>query len=240
MLILNRMPKRHNIAVQPQQHLENRIAVHFKDAQLLTRALTHCSYSTSHMERLEFLGDAVLGLVIAEYLHDLFPNEEEGQLSRLRAGLVRKESLYKVAKIWHLETYLYVGDGERSKQGVKSTSIVANAVEAVIGAVFKDAGWSVARILILEAWKPLLKAMDISDTRDAKSQLQEYTQGKGWGLPEYKTKDLGVACHPRFEAECWVLQKKYALGKGERKKNAELEAAEKTLLLLKENTGEGE
>jgi len=218
--------------MRQQQAFEKRIETHFADPELLTRALTHCSHSTAHMERLEFLGDAVLGLVIAEHLHDLFPDEAEGQLSRLRAGLVRKESLYKVAQNWNLEIYLHVGDGERSVQGVKSSSIVANAVEAVIGAVFKDAGWFAARDLILKAWQPLLQKMDISDARDAKSHLQEYTQGKGWGLPEYKVCDLGVDHKPRFKAECCIKNKLCGTGVGERKKLAELEAAQQTLASL--------
>jgi len=224
------MLKPHKIMVKSQQTLEQCIDVHFTDADLLTRALTHCSYSVTHMERLEFLGDAVLGLVIAEYLHDLFPDEAEGQLSRLRAELVRKESLYKVSQNWDLEVYLHVGDGERSSQGVKSISIVANAVEAVIGAVFKDAGWSAAQTLILKAWQPLLKNMDVSDARDSKSQLQEYTQGKGWGLPVYKVCDLGVDHKPRFEAVCWIKNRACGSGMGERKKIAELQAAQQALL----------
>jgi len=226
------MPKHRKTALQSQQAFEQRIGVQFSHADLLTRALTHCSYSAMHMERLEFLGDAVLGLVIAEHLHDLFPDEAEGQLSRLRAGLVRKESLYKIAQSWNLEIYLHVGDGERSAQGVKSSSIVANAVEAVIGAVFKDAGWSAAQALVLKAWQPLLGKMDVSDTRDAKSHLQEYTQAKGWGLPEYKVCDLGVDHEPRFEAECWVKSKLCGTGSGERKKLAELQAAKQAFLSL--------
>ncbi|PCI43507.1 MAG: ribonuclease III [Proteobacteria bacterium] len=226
------MPKHRKTSLQSQQAFEQRIGVHFAQSALLTRALTHCSYSAIHMERLEFLGDAILGSVIAEHLHDLFPDEAEGQLSRLRAGLVRKESLYKVAQSWNLEIYLHVGDGERSAQGVKSSSIVANAVEAVIGAVFKDAGWSGAQALVLNAWQPLLKNMDISDARDAKSHLQEYTQAKGWGLPEYKVCDLGVAHEPRFEAKCWVKGKLCGTGLGERKKLAELQAAKKAFLSL--------
>jgi len=222
------MLKPHKTALQ--QAFEQRIGVHFACPELLTRALTHCSHSATHMERLEFLGDAVLGLVIAEHLHDLFPDEAEGQLSRLRAGLVRKESLYKVAQNWNLEVYLHVGDGERSAQGVKAPSIVANAVEAVIGAVFKDAGWSAARDLVLKAWQPLLKNMDISDARDAKSHLQEYTQGKSWGLPEYRVCDLGVDHEPRFKAECWIKNRLHGTGSGARKKVAELHAAQQALL----------
>jgi len=224
--------------MQKQQKIKNRSAqdfaqyidVQFKHIELLSRALTHCSYSTIHMERLEFLGDAVLGLVIAEYLHDLFPDEAEGQLSRLRAGLVRKESLYAIAQIWNLEGYLQVGEGERSSQGVKSPSIVANAVEAVIGAVFKDAGWDRAQALVLQAWKPLLQKMNISDARDAKSHLQEYTQGKGWGLPKYEICDLGIGKEPRFEAVCWIKGKVHGRGVGARKKIAELDAAQQSLL----------
>ncbi|MBN4082323.1 ribonuclease III [Mariprofundus ferrooxydans] len=226
------MPKHRKAALQSQQAFEKRIGFHFTQPALLTRALTHCSYSTMHMERLEFLGDAVLGLVIAEHLHDLFPDEAEGQLSRLRAGLVRKESLYKIAQNWDLEIYLHVGDGERSAQGIKSSSIVANAVEAVIGAVFKDADWSAAQALVLNAWQPLLEKMDISDARDAKSHLQEYTQAKGWGLPEYKVCDLGVDHEPRFKAECWVKNKLCGIGLGARKKLAELQAAQQALLSL--------
>jgi len=222
------MPKPHNKILSADE-FEQRIGIEFTNKALLARALTHRSHSKEHMERLEFLGDAVLGLVIADYLHDRFADEDEGQLSRLRAGLVRKESLFEVAKIWHLQDYLQVGEGERSAHGIKANSIVANAVEAVIGAVFKDSGWATAQHLIMQAWQPLLKNMCISDARDAKSQLQEYTQGKGWGLPAYQVSDLGVGKKPRFEAECKASEKLFALGYGARKKNAELDAAEKVL-----------
>jgi len=215
--------------------LAHHLGVSFCDGRLLQRALTHCSYGNEHMERLEFLGDAVLGLVIAEYLHDRFPDEAEGQLSRLRASLVRKESLYEVAKIWHLEVYLRVGDGEKTKQGgVKSKSIVANAVEAVLGAVFKDAGWDAVRSLILKAWQPLFTSLVKGDARDAKSQLQEYTQAQTWGLPNYEVNDLGVNCAPRFQAFCYIQGVLRGKGFGERKKFAEITAAQDALRALKE------
>jgi len=225
------MPKLHKQLLSADE-FEKRIGIVFANQSLLVRALTHRSYSTEHMERLEFLGDAVLGLVIADYLHNRFANEDEGQLSRLRAGLVRKESLFEVAKLWRLQDYLQVGEGERSVHGIKANSIVANAVEAVIGAVFKDSGWLAAQDLIMQAWQPLLKNMCISDARDAKSQLQEYTQGKGLGLPTYQVSDLGVGKDPRFEATCRVSEQLFTLGYGARKKNAELNAAEKVLKLL--------
>ncbi|MDQ6952282.1 MAG: ribonuclease III [Mariprofundaceae bacterium] len=215
-------------------NLAHHLGVSFCDGRLLQRALTHCSYGDEHMERLEFLGDAVLDLVVTEYLHDRFPNEAEGQLSRLRASLVRKESLYEVAKIWRLEKYLRVGEGEKTKQGgVKSNSIVANAVEAVLGAVFKDAGWDVVRPLILKAWQPLFESLAKGDARDAKSQLQEYTQGKTWGLPNYEVMDLGANCSPRFQALCYVQGALKGKGFGERKKFAELAAAHDVLQAFK-------
>ncbi|MDQ6955137.1 MAG: ribonuclease III [Mariprofundaceae bacterium] len=231
------MPKRHSNTWKSYKDLEQRIDTHFTDVSLLKRALTHCSYDSEHMERLEFLGDAVLGLVIAEYLHDVFPKEAEGQLSRLRAALVRKESLYEVAQHWDLALYLRVGEGERSQHGVKSHSIVANAVEAVIGAVLKDAGWSAAKNLTLQSWQPLLEKMNVSDARDAKSRLQEYTQAKGWGLPEYKVQDLGISLVPRFEALCWVQHKQRGRGLGARKKIAELHAAEESLKIFEREFG---
>jgi len=219
------MPKRHKSILAPQQ-LQSYLGIKFQDEALLKRALTHRSCASEHMERLEFLGDAVLGMVMAEYLHDALPHEAEGKLSRLRASLVRKESLYEVAQFWHLQDYLYVGEGERHAQGVKSTSIVANAVEAVLGAVLKDAGFEAVKRLIIKAWKPLLADIKDVDGRDSKSRLQEYTQALGWGLPIYEVQDLGVDQKPRFEAYCKVQGKICGKGLGVRKKNAELDAAE--------------
>ncbi len=206
----------------------------FHQPELLQRALTHCSTGHPHMERLEFLGDAVLGVIVAEYLHDRFPEEPEGQLSRLRAALVRKESLYAVASIWKLERYMSVGEGEKTPSGgVKSHSIVANAVEAVIGAVFKDAGWDTVQPWVLQSWQPLFQDLEQGDdARDAKSRLQEYTQSQAWGLPTYEVMDLGVGQSPRFQAVCCVRGVKKGQGWGERKKTAELAAAQDALLAL--------
>ena len=218
--------------------LEAKLGIRLHNRKLLHRALSHRSTSGEHMERLEFLGDAVLGLVIAEYLHNTFPEADEGQLSRFRAALVRKESLYQVAQDWSLSDYLNVGEGEREHGRIKSPSIVANAVEAVIGAVFTDMGWLAAQKLVIHAWQPLLQGVGSMDVRDAKSQLQEYTQGKGWGLPTYKVEDLGVGHTPRFETQCWVQDKFYAYGRGKRKKDAELQAAQRTLIMLQDNRGD--
>jgi len=178
------------------------------------------------MERMEFLGDAVLGLIIAGRLYEQFPNAAEGELTRMRAVLVCKNGLLAIARRWRLSSHLHVGDGERGKdEDIKSTSIVANAVEAVIGAVFLDGGWESARALVLKAWADLLNNADQADTRDAKTRIQEFTQAHGFGLPEYVVRDLGADRNPRFEAECFVNGNKAGRGMGERKKTAEMEAA---------------
>jgi len=206
--------------------LESSIGYHFKDGSLLKRALTHRSTSGAHMERMEFLGDAVLGLIIAAKLYEQFPDVAEGELTRMRAALVCKNGLLTIAQRWSLSPYLHVGEGERDKSGnIKSASIAANAVESVIGAVFLDGGWTSARSLVLNAWADLLRDADQTDTRDAKTRLQEFTQAQGLGLPEYRVRDLGPDCDPRFEAECYINGDKAGRGTGARKKTAEMEAA---------------
>ncbi len=213
--------------------LETCIGYSFSDLQLLKRALTHRSADQAihgkHMERLEFLGDAVLGLVISEFLHDTYPDKPEGELSRMRSMLVRKQGLLEVAQAWHLVVYLCVGDSERIEKngsGIKSPSIAANAVEAVIGAVFEDGGWDSARKIVSCAWQEMLADIGNIDTCDAKSRLQEWTQANDQGLPEYELRDRGAGSSPRFEASCRVKGALLGLGHGERKKQAETEAAE--------------
>jgi ribonuclease-3 len=206
--------------------VQQAIGYHFKDHSLLKRALTHRSASSEHMERLEFLGDAVLGLTIADYLHGKFPHYSEGELSRMRAALVRKESLMAVSDVWQLERFLIVGEGERKSGRLKSRSIAANGVESLIGAVFQESGWEDARHLIMHAWSPMLKEVDVDSVLDPKSRLQEFTQGKGWGLPEYSVTDHGVGTSPRFSAQCSVNGEWLAKGSGDRKKTAELDAAD--------------
>lgn len=209
------------------ERLQGAMDYRFKDVQLLRRALTHRSASAEHMERLEFLGDAVLGLVIAEKLHGHFSDYSEGELSRMRAALVRKEGLMVIATAWKLDDILLVGEGERSAGRLKSRSIAANAVEALLGAVFIDGGWEVVRELVLSAWKSQLDSIDLDSVRDAKSRLQEHTQARGWGLPEYSVTDRGVGASPRFSARCKVNGEWLGEGSGSRKKSAELAAAEK-------------
>jgi len=210
--------------------LEKTIAYTFKQPLLLERALTHASKSPVHLERQEFLGDAVLGLCIANYLYLKYSELAEGDLSKMRANLVCKPALYSIAQEWALEDFLQVGDGERFKDGrLKSKSIAANAVEAVIGAVFEDSGYESANDFILKAWDNQLQDVKPINLRDAKSQLQELTQSKSLGLPTYQIHDLGVNQSPRFVAECSLGQEKLGEGKGNRKKEAELLAAQQAL-----------
>ncbi len=192
----------------------------------MERALTHRSTSGEHMERMEFLGDAILGAVIAARLCKQFPHTDEGELTRMRATMVCKDGLLTIAREWKLAIHLRVGSGERDgDERLKSTSIAANAVEAVIGAVFLDGGWEDARALVLEAWADSLHGADRVDSRDAKTRLQEFTQAHGLGLPQYVVRDLGTGHQCRFEAECHVDGNKAGKGMGERKKAAEMEAA---------------
>jgi len=228
---------------KPLHGLESCIDYVFSDKELLRRALTHRSANQAvhgqHLERQEFLGDAVLGLVVAAYLHHHFPDKPEGDLSRMRAALVRKESLLKIANEWNLVVYLNVGESERvgkagvAPVGIKSPSIAANAVEAIIGAVFEDGGWSAANRLVNQAWQEMFKGIGETDTRDAKSRLQELTQAKGWGLPEYNLCDAGAGQSPRFKAQCRVNGELLGHGHGERKKIAEINAAEQAWQQLK-------
>lgn len=217
--------------------LQDAIGYRFRNPELLRRALTHRSVAVVHMERLEFLGDAMLGAVIAARLHDLFPEAVEGDLSRMRASLVCRESLQTVARQWRLSSCLQVGEGERHANGVKSPSIVANAVEAVLGAVYEDGGWEAVRGVILFAWKEGLETVDAAAALDAKTRLQEYTQARGWGLPEYRVTDHGVGRTPRFSAECWIRGEKGGEGTGGRKKAAELGAAGAALAYLHADDG---
>ena len=213
-----------------QKKLEKIIGYSFQDITILNKALTHASKAPEHLERQEFLGDAVLGLIISEYLYHKYPQLNEGALSKMKANLVCKDALLNVATTWKLADFVNVGEGERDKKGVlKSPSIAANAVESIIGAVFVDADWHDAKQLVLRAWENLIKQVEPSNLRDAKSKLQELTQANKLGLPSYIITDLGIQSVPRFKAECMLQEKCLGIGLGERKKLAELQAASHAL-----------
>ncbi len=210
--------------------LEHRIAYHFDKPKLLRRALTHASRASEHLERQEFLGDAVLGLIIAEDLYLRYPDVSEGVLSKMRANLVCKQALLETATQWQVASALYVGEGERDQKGrLKSASIAANAVEAIIGAVFEDGGFEAAKKVVLQAWHERLSCVTPDRLRDAKSELQELTQSQSMGVPDYQVQDLGVNQAPRFQATCSLKGEVIGRGLGQRKKEAELAAAAQAL-----------
>ncbi|MDQ6950209.1 MAG: ribonuclease III domain-containing protein [Mariprofundales bacterium] len=167
-----------------------RIGHQFTDMALLDLALTHCSLGGVHYERLEFLGDAVLELIISDELYRSFPDWPEGRLSRMRSALVDRDALLITAQSWELASELKVGRGERTPDGVvRSPSIVVNAVEAVLGAIYLDAGIVAATKVVLAAWDTRLQTVGDDEVVDAKSRLQEWTQARGWGTPGYVCSD---------------------------------------------------
>lgn len=186
--------------------LQERIGHVFRDEGLLRTALTHRSYHTGHNERLEFLGDAVLGSVMALLLYRQYEALDEGTLSRLRASLVRKETLCDVAQGIALSRFLRVGEGEARSGGASRPSILADALEAVLGAVFLDAGFSDVVEVVRRLFHARLSAIDLRTFgKDAKTQLQEYLQGQRMGLPEYQVLATHGAAHEQeFEVECFV------------------------------------
>jgi len=217
------------------QILQEEISYTFSDTRLLELALTHRSASGEHLERMEFLGDAVLGLVVSEALYARNPDADEGVLSRMRAHYVCRESLLTISRKWALAAYLMVGKGERDVRGaVKSESIQADAVEAVIGAVFLDGGWQASQAVVLSAWGKILDEHPDPAGRDAKTRLQELAQAHSWGLPEYRLEDMGVDASRRFKAVCSLQGREIGKGSGGRKKTAERRAAAEALKHLAE------
>ncbi|RME83789.1 MAG: ribonuclease III [Zetaproteobacteria bacterium] len=229
------MPKRHRFANVEPSAVEEAIDWRFTDPELLRGALTHASLDPhTPMERLEFLGDALLGAIIAELVFRAHPEASEGELTAMKAHLVRKETLLEVAHAWRLFDAVRTGPGERRPDGsLASPAIAADAVEAVLAAVYLDGGWEAARRLVARFWGDWVEGLRPQDVVDAKTALQEFTQARGWGLPEYEVEDRGVGKLVRYRAICRVRGE--ALGEGEapRKKDAERIAARKALAALK-------
>jgi ribonuclease-3 len=212
--------------------LESRLGYQFRRAALLQQALTHRSYGAPHNERLEFLGDGVLGCVIAEQLHGRFADLAEGDLTRLRANLVREEALADLARMLDLPEALRLGDAELSAGRDRRPSILADALEAVFGAVFLDGGYEAARAVILRAYGAALSELDSRAAgKDAKTRLQELMQGQRRPLPEYRLLAVRGAAHEQtFEVECVLADKGLrAVGSGTSRQRAEQRAAEALL-----------
>ncbi len=193
------------------------------------QALTHRSFGAQNNERLEFLGDAVLSLCISDWLYAKYPQHSEGELSRLRALLVREETLHQLALKLDLGAHLRLGAGEKRSGGQERPSILADALEALLGAKYLDEGFAAARTWIFALYDTLdLASINPARAQDAKTRLQEYTQSKKWGLPQYSlVATQGAAHHLQFEVECALAAKKLSTrGRGASKRAAEQEAAE--------------
>ena len=178
----------------------------FRDASLLRQALTHRSFGTPHNERLEFVGDAVLNCVVARALYDRFPDTPEGDLSRARASLVNQDTLARVARRLGLGDAVRLGEGELRSGGNERASILADALEAVIGAVFLDGGFDAARAVIDAAFDDILRDADPAAlAKDPKTRLQEWLQARRVAVPEYTVLAThGEAHAQRFEVECRI------------------------------------
>lgn len=186
--------------------LQTRLGHTFSNAALLQQALTHRSHSSLHNERLEFLGDSVLNCVVASLLFDRFDKIDEGDLSRLRANLVKQQSLYEIAQRLELSQCLRLGEGELKSGGFRRPSILADTLEALFGAIFLDAGFDAASRVISALYAPVLETVDPKTLgKDAKTLLQEFLQGKKIQLPQYNVVAThGAAHNQEFEIECLV------------------------------------
>jgi ribonuclease-3 len=212
--------------------LEKRLGHRFADPRLLEQALTHRSRGTDNYERLEFLGDGVLGCAVADELYARFPRLSEGKLTRLRASLVREEALAEVAKSLGVGEHLRLGESELAAGPESRPSILADAVEALIGAVFLDGGYDAARRSVLVAFGPLIERLDPErPAKDAKTRLQEILQARHRRLPQYRVVGVqGEAHRQSFEVECSVSDLNLAAtGTGTSRQRAEQQAAKALL-----------
>ena len=215
--------------------LESRLGYSFKQSDLLIQSVTHRSHAAKNYERLEFLGDAVLDLIITEALYARFPEASEGQLSRLRANLVRKQTLAEHARELELGSFIIMGTGEKKSGGANRDSILADVFEGVIGAMFLDGGLEVTKEKLLLWYEPELSVLSLDGTqKDAKTRLQEYLQGEGIGLPVYRVvKTSGMAHEQTFTVDCTCGHlERPVTGQGSSRRVAEQVAAARALIAL--------
>jgi ribonuclease-3 len=220
--------------------LQRYLGHEFQDSELLSLALTHRSAGGHNNERLEFLGDSILNHIIAEALFARFPQAREGELSRMRASLVKGDTLAEVARELELGEFLVLGSGERKSGGHRRGSILADALEAIIGAILLDAGVDTCRQRVL-AWytSRLERLADNAVEKDAKTRLQEHLQGRGLSLPEYRLLNVQGEAHDQvFTVACLLQKPEISVeGTGSSRRRAEQDAAMGTLERL-ESHGE--
>ena len=210
------------------EELEKKLGYSFRDIRLLTQALTHRSYGTPHNERLEFLGDSVLNCAVARLLFDRFQRLPEGDLSRVRANLVNQQALFEIADGLRLGEHVLLGEGELKSGGFRRPSILADALEAIFGAVFLDGGFDAANCVVRQLFEPAVAATDpAAVAKDPKTRLQEYLQGRRIALPQYLVVSVAGEAHEQtFRVECLVPELDIrSFGEGSSRRAAEQSAA---------------
>jgi len=218
------------------QEFQKKLGYNFKNVELLKEALTHKSYkSPVNNERLEFLGDAVLDLIVGEYLFKKFPKAHEGELSKLRASLVNEEGFAKLANRLGIGNYIYISQAEENNDGRTKPSLLSNAFEAVMGAIYLESGLEKVRKLVLELLEKVYPKIDMDSLfKDYKTTLQELTQARFGVTPTYKLLHSSGPDHKKeFEVAVTLHDKTIATAKGRSKKAAQQEAAKKALEILK-------
>ena len=218
------------------QALQQRLGHHFAQPELLRRSVTHRSWGAEHNERLEFLGDAVLSVAVSSLLYERHGDSDEGDLTRVRAHLVREDSLHRVALSLNLPEVLRMSEGETRGGGAQRPSILADAVEGLIGAVFVDGGFEPAQALVQRLFGEVIQATVAENwSKDAKTELQEWLQARRVPVPAYRiTATRGQAHAQTFEVECAVATLGLAeCGEGKSRRAAEQEAARRLLDTLK-------
>lgn len=221
----------------PYYRLTKAIGYQFESEELLGQALSHRSFARKNNERLEFLGDAILNCTIAQALYTRFPKAKEGQMSRLRAHLVKGETLAELAREFELGDFLKLGSGELKSGGYRRDSILADAVEAIIGAISLDANLETSQKVILSWFEERLNNLDLKENiKDSKTRLQEYLQARRLPLPDYQVVDISGEAHEQeFTVHCTTESVDEPLvGVGSSRRMAEQEAALAALTLLGE------
>ncbi|MGN1393298.1 MAG: ribonuclease III [Succinivibrionaceae bacterium] len=219
--------------------LEKNLGYEYNNLLLLNQALTHRSANSNHNERLEFLGDSILGMVIAEKLYEMFPNEPEGDLTRMRSTLVREATLAEIAKEFELSDYMIMGQGEMKSGGYRRASILADAVESILASIYLDSNSNIITVknIILKWFKSRLNKIHPGiEQKDPKTQLQEYLQSKHSALPNYEIVAIKGADHNQiFYVKLTVndLNLEYD-GSGTSRRRAEQQAAQKAIDYLKQ------
>lgn len=220
------------------KHFEKTLGYHFKAQNLLKEALTHKSAKKgAHNERLEFLGDAVLDLIIGEFLYKKFPNSREGELSKMRASMVNEKAFAKVACHLNIGDYLFISNSEEQNNGRKKDSILSNAFEALIGAIYLESGLDVARNLVHNLLNAVHPNIDLNSLfYDHKTALQELTQAKFGETPEYILLDSSGPDHNKnFLMSVKIQGKEFARANGKSKKEAQQTCAKIAIKALKES-----